>query len=320
MWDYYINSYIHTYCLGRGLAKSSLVAYELELEVYQAFMTKKQHVSCPRYSKISHIHSYTEYLRGEKGNSNWAINRSIGVVKGFYRYLVARGIVESDSFPVHHFPKLKRGHIKVRDVLSKNEVKKLLKIIPNDTVVGLRDKAIIYLLYSTGIRASECEGIKLKDIDFEGGLVKVKGKGGDERSIPLVKETIRLLKRYLSQRGGNDPNKPFFKTRLNTGVNRKCIYDRLKRYMRATRIFKSISPHNLRHTFAKHAVDSGMNIVNLRDLLGHRSISSTQRYIQTCFKDLRKAVDEMHPVKDLLASVLDYLPDEVRLNYQRKPG
>lgn len=320
MWDYLINTYVHKYCLGRGLRSTTLVAYELELEVFRDFMMRKHFKESPAEMRMSHIHSYTEYLRLEKGNSNWAINRSVGVVKGFCKFLVARDVINQEFFPVHHFPKLKRGHLKVRDVLSRNEMKKLLKIIPNNTVVGLRDKAMIYLLYSTGIRASECEGLKLQDVNLLDGVIKVTGKGGDERSIPLVKECIRLLKKYEKARGELKKDKPFFRTRLKTGVNRKCIYDRLKKYMRKTRIFKQISPHNLRHTFAKHAVESGMNIVNLRDLLGHRSISSTQRYLQTCLKDLRKAVDEMHPVKDILTSVLDYLPDDVRLNYQKTPG
>lgn len=320
MWDYYIQLYVHSFCLGRGLEKTTLVAYELELEVFQDFMSNRLFKESPVDTKMAHIHRYAEYLRGEKQNSNWAVNRSMGVVKGFYKYLVARGTINSEFFPVHHFPKMKRGHLKVRDVLSKNEMKKLLKNIPNDTILGIRDKAIIYLLYSTGMRASECEGIKCRDLDIESGVVKVKGKGGDERSIPLVKECVRLLKRYEKVRGQTKSDKPFFRTRLNTGVTRKCIYDRLKKYMQKTRIFKRISPHNLRHTFAKHAIDSGMNIVSLRDLLGHRSIASTQRYLQTCLKDLRRAVDEMHPVKDILTSVIDYLPSDVRLNYQRKPG
>ncbi|MDP7322208.1 MAG: tyrosine-type recombinase/integrase [Bacteriovoracaceae bacterium] len=320
MWDYYINLYVHSYCLGRGLAKTTLVAYELELDTFADYMINKELKDSPSVLKMGHIHSYTEYLRKDKQNSNWAVNRSVGVIKGFCKYLVAKGILSSEFFPIHHFPKMKRGYVKVRDVLSKNEIKKLLKIIPNDTVVGLRDKAIIYLLYSTGIRASECEGLKLQDVDLDSGIIKVKGKGGDERSIPLVKESIRLLKRYKKVRGETKSDKSFFRTRLRTGVTRKCIYDRLKKYMKTTRIFKRISPHNLRHTFAKHAVDSGMNIVNLRDLLGHRSIASTQRYLQTCLNDLRKAVDEIHPVKDILTSAIDYLPDDVRLNYQRSPG
>ena len=319
-WEYYINLYVHTYCLGRGLAPSSLVAYEHELVCFQDYMMRKQAIENPCRTRMIDIHSYMEFLRKERNSKNWAVKRSVCVLKGFIKFLVSRGFINPDDLPTYLFPRIKNGSRVVKDILSRNEIKKILKSIGDKTVIDIRDKTIIYLLYSTGMRAGECEKLTGKDIDIEGASIKVRGKGGHERTIPLVKEAVRHLKRYLKVRGEVDPDKPFFKSRLRTNVTRKVIYQRLKIYVRRCRIFKRISPHNLRHTFARHAVESGMNVVCLRDLLGHKSITSTQQYISINLSDLRKAIEEFHPVKDILTSALDYLPDKVRLNFQRAPS
>ncbi len=320
MWDFWIHKYVHTHCLAVGMRGTTMIAYEGELYLFAQFSAKRRRKETPKEIKMQDIYKYIEYLRDDRNCKNWAVKRTVCVLKGFFKFMVADGHMDSDSLPVYSFPKVKSGSRTVKDTLSKKEIKKILRAIPESTVIGVRDKAIFYLLYSTGIRASECENLLVKDVDIEGASIKVSGKGGHERTIPLVKESVRLLKRYLKVRGEAKPHQPFFKSRLRSKLSRKSIYTRIKKYIRECHIHKRISPHNLRHTFARHAVEAGMNIVCLRDLLGHRSITSTQHYISINLSDLRKAVDLSHPVKDILTSVLDYLPDNVRMNFQRPSG
>jgi len=170
------------------------------------------------------------------------------------------------------------------------------------------------LLYSTGVRASECVGLKIKDVDLDGNQIKVMGKGQKERVIPLNQELVKYLRKYLKVRGEGAKLSSFFITRNRIGITRKGIYDRIKKYVRQARIGKVISPHNLRHTFATEMVDRKIGLVTIQHLLGHRCISSTMRYLRINLKDIREAIDR-HPINEFSDVLERFLPD-VRLPYQ----
>jgi integrase len=183
---------------------------------------------------------------------------------------------------------------------------------PLDTAPLLR--ALLTLLYGTGIRASECAGLSEKDINWEERTIRVLGKGGHERTVPLNEEVLHVLRQYRLARGGAKASEPFFRSREGRALSRNAIYERVRRHGRRAGIPHRVSPHQLRHTFATHLVQEGVNLVTLRDLLGHRQITSTQIYIHLTAHDLRQATDK-HPVRKLIKRMEELLPD-VKLPFQ----
>lgn len=314
-WHYWIHRFCYHFCIAKGLSPTSIEAYNDVLLKFGEWIEREKRLSFPENVTSKDVLDFITYLRNERRNSNVSINRTVIIIKKFYESLVSYNHIDPFKNPLKDFVKLKRAKSKFRDYLSISELKALLNSLSDDSVVEIRDKAMIYLICSTGIRASECAGLRVKDLDLHGLKITVTGKGGDERSIPISEKAKRLLSKYSKIRGHLEPDNYFFQTRFCGGIKRRGIYDRVKKYIRLAGINKTISPHNLRHTFAKHAIDAGMNVVSLRDILGHRCIASTQRYIQMTLSDLRLAI-EKHPARDILTSVGDLLPD-VRLPFQR---
>jgi integrase/recombinase XerD len=187
-----------------------------------------------------------------------------------------------------------------------------------DTVMGLRDRALLTLLYATGIRATECAGLTEADVDLGDQTIKVMGKGGNERCIPLNKEVIVVLRQYQASRGPVGRKEAFFRSRGNRKLSRNAIYERVHRYGRKAKIEKKLSPHRLRHTFATHLIRNGERLSTVQELLGHRCITSTQIYIHTTAEDLRSAAMK-HPVEHLINRIADLLPN-VKLPFQWPPG
>jgi site-specific recombinase XerD len=298
----------------RGLTATTIKTYTDVLKIFSAFMENKKNRANPKEVKISDVFDYLQYLKAERGNGQNSLQKNSAIIKKFYEGLVALGLVEYYHNPVKDFKRVKGGEERVRDVLNRKEAKRLLMSPNEGTVLGIRDKAIILLLYSTGIRASECVGLKIKDVDLEGNQINVMGKGQKERIIPLNQEVVKYLKKYLKVRGEGAKLSSFFITRNRKGITRKGIYDRIKKYVREARIGKIISPHNLRHTFATEMIERKISLVTIQNLLGHRSISSTMRYLRINLKDIRDAIDR-HPINEF-SDILDRLLPDVRLPYQ----
>jgi site-specific recombinase XerD len=217
-----------------------------------------------------------------------------------------------------HFPRMKAAPVKLPTFLSEEETQALLGQPRTSTVLGLRDRALLTLLYGTGVRASEVASLRDVDVDLSDNTVRVIGKGGHERVVPLNVEVARALAQYRCARGRVTPQASFFKSRSGGSLSRNAIYERVRLHARRARIDKRVSPHQLRHTFATHLVRQGVQLVTIRDLLGHRCISSTQIYLHTTAQDLRQAAAR-HPVEHLVARLEDLLP-HVRLPLQWLPG
>ena len=185
-------------------------------------------------------------------------------------------------------------------------------------MLGLRDRARLTLLYGTGIRATECATVTEEQVDLVDHTIRVIGKGGHERTIPLNAQVARALQQYRTARGQVHPAAAFFRSRKGGGLERGAIYERVRTHAQKARIHKRVTPHRMRHTFATHLVKRGVGLVTIRDLLGHRCISSTQVYLHTTAEDLRKAA-ALHPVEKLVAQVADLLP-HVKVPFQWAPG
>jgi len=198
--------------------------------------------------------------------------------------------------------------------LSEDEIQALIREPRTDTVIGLRDRALIIILYGTGIRASECAWLCESDVDLGNATIKVTGKGGHQRVIPLSADVIEALQEYRMARGPVSDAQGFFQSREGRSMSRNAIYDRVRKHGRKAGIAKMLSPHRLRHTFATHLVKEGVDLLTISKLLGHRQLSSTQIYLHLTAEDLRIAADK-HPVSRLIEKLEDFLPS-MKLPFQ----
>jgi len=307
-WAYWIGLYTQTHCVARGLRSTTIMAYRKALEQFRQYVRVRQADVAPEGVSARLVLEYVEYLRQERANGPSAINRTVTILKNFYRAMVAMGHLEYRANPLLAFPKIKATPRKLPVVLSEKETTRLLSQPGEDTVLGLRDRAILTLLYGTGIRASECASLTVENVDFDDHTIRVTGKGGHERVIPLNGLVVAAMRRYARVRGGLAPEDAFFRTRGGRGLSRGAVYERVRKHAQLAGINKRVSPHKLRHTFATHLVRRKVDLVTIRDLLGHRQITSTQIYLHTTAEDLRHAA-EVHPIQELMPLIEDILPE-----------
>jgi len=212
------------------------------------------------------------------------------------------GYLDYSDNPLVSFPSIKAVPRKLPIALSSDQVSRLLGEPKPDTVIGLRDRALLALLYGTGIRASECASLRNSSVDLKQLTITVQGKGGHERSVPLNPELAELLRAYVAARGPALNNAPFFRSRFGRPLSRGGVYERVRTWGQRSRVGIPLSPHRIRHTFATHLVRAGVGLVTIRDLLGHRLITSTQIYLHVTADDLRAAAAR-HPISRLLDTV-----------------
>lgn len=314
-WGYWISLYARTHCAARGLRPLTIAAYEACLEQFRAYVAFRLEGKAPDLMSPREVLEYLEYLRSARGNGDASVNRTVVILRSFYRAMVAMGHLEPNGNPMAGFPTIKATARKLPTVLTNEETERLLCQPGRDTIIGLRDRAILALLYGTGMRASECASLRQANVDLATLSVTVTGKGGHQRALPFNDEVADVLRNYLRARGAALPAAPFFVSRRGRFMSRNAIYERVRSHARRARIGKVVSPHRLRHTFATHLVREGVGLVTIRDLLGHRQITSTQIYLHVTAQDLRSAADR-HPISRLLGTIEHLLPD-VKLSFQR---
>lgn len=317
MWDYSICLYTQTHCVARGLKASTIAAYRDTLEKFRAYVKVELEDAPPDQISAHQVLMYVQHLREVRSNGDSAVNRTVVVLRSFYRAMVALGHMDPSANPLAHFPKIKPVARKLPTVLSKEQVQTLLEAPPTDTVLGLRDRAVLALLYGTGARASECAGLREEDVDLEDRTIRVEGKGGHQRVIPLNDQVAEALRVYRAARGEGTPEAAFFLSRLQKPLSRNAVYERVRTWSQRAKLAKRVSPHRLRHTFATHLVQADVPLVTIRDLLGHKLITSTQIYLHVTAKELREAA-KMHPIGELIEPLKGLLPD-VKLPFQPPP-
>lgn len=315
-WSYWLSLYLERWCIAQGLAVQSVKAYAETLRRFREYAEAHWPEQGPDRLSARDVLEYVEYLRRERENGDAAVNRAVTILKNFYRAIISMGQIEPGDNPLAHFPKLKRPSRKLPEVLTEQETPQLLNQPPSDTIIGLRDRALLATLYGTGIRASECSGLDGKDVDLVRRTIRVKGKGGHERVVPLNEMVVKAMRAYLDARGPHESG-AMFVSRKGRRMSRNAIYDRVRTHARKARLGKDVSPHRLRHAFATHLVRAGVNLMTIRDLLGHRQITSTQIYLHMTARDMREAADR-HPIAALVDTVKDLLPD-VRYRFQTPP-
>ena len=241
------------------------------------------------------IISYLLHIQG-KGLATSTISRNLASLKSFFHFLVRENILSSDPTLNLESPKQQK---KLPQVLTTKEVSMLLSIPDLKTIAGLRDKAMLEMLYATGLRVSELTGLDCKDVDLEFGYVKCLGKGSKERIVPLGSVAIRVLKDYL-QRGRTELVSAagcdaIFLNHHGKRLTRQGFWKIIKKYAESLGTEKTITPHTLRHSFATHLLENGADLRAVQEMLGHADISTTQIYTHLTRSRLRKVYDQTHP-------------------------
>jgi site-specific recombinase XerD len=314
-WSYWISLYIRTHCVARGLRPQTLAAYEDALRQFSEWIRVSRADRPPDSVTARDVLEYLQHLRNDRGNGDSAVNRAVTVLRRFYQAIVAMGHLDHQANPLVGFPSIKAVPRKLPVFLAPDQVSRLLSEPKTDTIIGIRDRALLALLYGTGIRATECASLRCGQVDLTRLAITVCGKGGHERSIPLNPQLAEVLQLYADARGLALPTAPFFRSRFGRSLSRGAVYERVRTWGQRSRVGIPLCPHRMRHTFATHLVRAGVGLVTIRDLLGHRQITSTQIYLHVTAEDLRSAA-ALHPIGSLLSTVSHLLPAG-RLPFQR---
>ena len=228
-----------------------------------------------------------------------SIERHLASLRSFFQYLVKEGVVSHNPAQLVRSPKKDK---RLPRVLSPEEVFALLEAPGKDDPISIRDRAILELFYASGIRVSELVGLNLEDLILDQRLIRVMGKGKKERIIPVNDTAVKRLKEWLGLRNklaksvlDPDTGKAVFLSREGKRISKQMIGVLMKKYLKKGKLLRPATPHTLRHSFATHLLDSGMDIRSIQELLGHSSLSTTQRYTQVGLKELMEAYDDAHP-------------------------
>ncbi len=271
-----IDAYLQHLTVIRGLAEKTVEAYGSDLLFFREFLSEVG--GDPRRIDEHALFLYMVHLR-RKGLKNTSLARNLSSLRGFFEFLVQERFLPSSPAALLDSPKLVR---KLPEVLSREEVTALLARPVMTDRLGVRDRTMLELLYACGLRVSELAALAVPDFDPQAGLLRVVGKGSKERYVPLHDSAVGLFLSYLRQwRPLFGPKVDMaFLNRSGLGLSRQGIWKLLRRYALEAGINRPVSPHTLRHSFAAHMLNSGADIKNVQELLGHANISTTQVYQQ----------------------------------------
>lgn len=274
----------------KGLSMNTVGAYQRDVKSFVNFI-HSQNVMLFQQVTQEHIVSFLTYLKSKRYASS-SIGRALIAIKVLFRFLKREGITQENVAYYLETPKLWQL---IPAVLNCEEVEKLLNIPDDSTLLGARDKAIIEVLYGSGLRVSEICRLGLYDVGDE--FVRVMGKGSKERMVPIGKKAIQAIDHYLNFRDNSNGNRsqPLFVSKTGRQIDRLTVWKMIKFYAKKAGISKNISPHTLRHSFATHLLDNGADLRVIQDMLGHASISSTDRYTHISKSHLREAFNNCHP-------------------------
>ena len=271
----------------RGLSSNTLEAYRRDIESFLFFL-KPFGIGCWKEVDQQHV---IDFLKDRKNNAyaTASISRALIAIKVFFRFLKREGVVMHNNTHLLSSPKVWQL---IPDVLSVEEIDHLLQQPSSTKEKGARDRAILEVLYASGLRVSELCSLKLSDVDDE--HLRVQGKGGKERLVPIGKKAIEAVDRYLHFRGERR-GETLFLGRGDRPMSRMTIWGLVKKYAKEAKISKEIFPHTFRHSFATHLLDNGADLRIIQEMLGHSSITSTDRYTHVSCTHLHDAFQKFHP-------------------------
>ena len=285
-----IREYLSYLSVEKGLAKNSLEAYERDLEKLSAW-AKKNSFDLLALTRQDLREWLMDLSRTELSENSK--RRLISVLRGFYKFLMIDGHIEKS--PAEDLDTPQKGFY-LPKFLNQSDIELLLSAPDVSTEAGLRDRAILELMYACGLRVSEAANVQIRDIDLDAGILTTTGKGSKTRRVPVGSSAVEWLKSYLALRRKkeNIEIQNLFITALGRPINRQIIFTFIKQYAAKCGI-EDVSPHTLRHSFATHLVQNSADIRSVQQMLGHADISTTQIYTHMTDAHLRKSYEKFHP-------------------------
>ncbi len=279
----------------RGLSQNTLAAYGRDLKGFGNWLLSEENTSLLEAQNF-HISGYISFC-GKKGSKSSSLARTVSSLRRFYRYQLREGRMQADPTALIEPPKLSKP---LPDSLSESQVEALLGAPDIADPIGLRDRAMIELLYAAGLRVSELVSLEYSSVNLQQGVVRVMGKGNKERLVPMGDEAVNWIQQYLDdarpdimQGKGISPH--LFVTNRGAGMTRQAFWYLIKRHALSVGIKQKISPHTLRHAFATHLLNHGADLRVVQLLLGHSDLSTTQIYTHVAKARLQALHQEHHP-------------------------
>ncbi|MGM7701759.1 site-specific tyrosine recombinase XerD [Pseudalkalibacillus sp. Hm43] len=290
-----VKDYLHYLTVERGLAANTLQSYERDLKKYTTHLQKE--LNHTNYNTITRndIMNFLYHLK-DSGMATTTIARTIASIRSFHQFLIREKVTDQDPSVHIETPKTER---RLPKILSSAEVENLMEAPEGNTPFGLRDRAMIELLYATGIRVSEMIQLNVSDAHLTMGFIQCTGKGNKERIIPVGRMASQALTTYITEARGKllkkKSNDALFLNHHGNRLTRQGFWKILKKLARQANIEKELTPHTLRHSFATHLLENGADLRAVQELLGHVDISTTQIYTHVTKTRLKDVYSTYHP-------------------------
>lgn len=291
-----LDDYLHFLRVERQLAANTLVSYERDLKSYLHYLKEVEQLDSLRKVERVHILNHLRHLK-ENTKTSRTVARHISSIRSFHQFLIRERVVDNDPTVHLEMPQMDK---KLPNVLSIEEVDALIQAPDLKKANGIRDQAMLELLYGSGMRVSECINLNIDDINLTMGFVRCFGKGGKERIIPLGKSALNACKVYL-----DGPRQELVKAETKTDalfinqrgkrLTRQGFWKLLKQHAQKAGIQKELTPHTLRHSFATHLIENGADLRAVQEMLGHADISTTQIYTHVSKTRLKDVYTQFHP-------------------------
>jgi integrase/recombinase XerD len=289
--DELLEKYLNYLAVEKGLSRNTLESYERDVRKYRDFTVRKPPDAITRSEVVAFLGRLTA-----DGMAVPSLARCLTAIRGFHKYLLIDNLAATDPTLNLDSP---RGWKRLPKTLSAEDVDALLNRPDSTTAIGLRDKAMLELLYATGLRVSELVGLRLSDVNLQRGFLVVMGKGSKERAVPMGESAMAAVRDYLDNArhqllSGAESDHLFISSRRRP-ITRQMFWERIKTYARQADIRARVSPHTLRHSFATHLLDNGADLRAVQAMLGHSDISTTQIYTHVSRERLKKIHEKHHP-------------------------
>ncbi len=279
----------------RGLTPATLEAYRRDLLQHIAFLADREGIKTPKQVTRASLLSFLVWLR-EAGCAASTVARKESSIRGLYAFLTEQGELPADPSALLESPRLARP---LPEVLTQEEAARLLEAPDEESLLGRRDAAMLELAYAAGLRVSELLGLKIEELNLSVGYLRCRGKGGKERIVPVHQVAIDKIRRYLLEDresfGPRSNQRVIFLNRAGKPLSRMGFWKILRKYAAQAGIPRSISPHVLRHSFATHLLENGVDLRSLQEMLGHSDIATTQIYTHVSASRLKEVHARFHP-------------------------
>lgn len=281
----YVEKFMRYLEIEKNYSSHTVLNYKLDLEKFRVFLGEAA------IEKIDYLF-LRKYLANLKGRnlSNRSVNRHLSSLRSFFRFLTREGFLKNNPILSLSSPKQEKH---LPQFFTEDQVIKLIESASGSDERGLRDRAILETFYSTGIRISELVGLDQQDMDFFGGILKVRGKGKKERMVPIGEHAIGSIRQYLNKR--QKQKEAVFLNKNGARITTRGVRNIVDKYLRLGGVKQGMSPHTLRHSFATHLLNHGADLRSVQELLGHANLGTTQIYTHLTTDRLKAVYDKAHP-------------------------